>query len=157
MKGTTLQRIDRMTKAITKSKLKGLETSISNMIDKAVSSILGLEKDNWGRMGYSIDHCNNRQSFLITKSQELGCKALEKILSKISFSEIEEARIIEAVKKEMERDFERKVKAHYEQRVDKMISAFLDKWFMVQEKDIERDIKTSIGLIENVVLEQKKV
>jgi hypothetical protein len=156
MKGTILTRIDRMAKHITKSKLDGLETSISNMVDKAVSSILGLERDNWGRVGYTIDHCNSRQSFLITKSQELGCKALEKILSKMAFSDVEEARIMEAVKKEVESGFERKVKEHYEKRLDQLISNFLDNWFKEKAQEIEKDIKSSIGLIENIVLEQKK-
>jgi len=142
-----LSKINIKTKKIYQEQLKNLELNIHNILEKAILSVLGLEKQGFNRFEFSIDHCNNRNSVLIDKIRDVGKDLAAKIISEISLSEEELTEIKEACKKDLKyniRDLLRKELSDVKERLIKNI-------VMEHEEEIKKDIKRQIGLIEHVV------
>lgn len=142
-----LAKINIRTKEIYKEELKNLESNIRNMLEKAILSILGLERDGFRKFQYSVDHCNNRNSMLIDKIRETGKEFATKIISEISLSEEDLVSIKKACKEDLMRNIRDLLREEILHTKEKLIKTIV----MEYEGEIKKEIKKQIGLIENIV------
>ena len=118
------------------ARIKDIPQMVEQMMQSAILSLLGLQRDSWARAAtWKMDHCNSRANPLVDLVKKVIGDNAREYVEKHALSALKEVsknrKFHTAIKKEAKEIFERQVRSAVRERIESAVKDYANE--MVEE------------------------